>query len=234
MKRLLIHCNIGIVITTILALGLLGGCATSINQIHEWEQSNNISKLSEVARNKRESPQIRKKSLESLARLNWKPTNEERLNVYGLFASKNNYQEAVALMQAINSDQFAEIDKKIVDIASLLDNSGKWNDSSKAHKMYNELLTLEKKAVIISLCQQIVARPILQTRIVLLAIKLGIKGSEDELIGVLFEYGNVPMAEDYLNSGSSILAEGARRWARANGYSVSSGFGSSRSGWGKF
>jgi len=91
------------------------------------------------------------------------------------------------------------------------------------------------KAVAISLCQQIVAHPEVQTRLVLLGIKLGIPGSsEDELVAVLFEYRDQVMAEDYLNSGSATLAEGARRWAQAHGYQVLPGFGSNRAGWGQF
>ena len=64
-----------------------GGCATSVNQIQKWEKAGNVKKLSETAREKSESPFIRKTSLESLARLNWKPSNDERLQVYSLFAS---------------------------------------------------------------------------------------------------------------------------------------------------
>lgn len=214
--------------------GLLSGCATSVSQIGQWERSGDISKLSEVARDKSERAYIRKKSLESLARLNWEPSNEERLQVYSFFASKKDCQEASELMQALAAEKFAEIDRKVVSVASLLNNSGKWSNRSEARAKYNELLSLNKKAVTISLCQQIVARPKLQIRILLLSIKLGIEGSQNELIGVLFEYGNKSMAEDYLNSGSGELAAGGRRWANAHGYQVSTGFGSNRSGWGRF
>lgn len=218
----------------IIAVGMLSGCATSTGQIREWEKSGNVTKLSEVARDKSESSMIRKSSLESLARLNWKPSNDERLQVYSMFASKSKYQEASALMQALNAEAFAEIDEKIVIASALLTLSGTWTQASTARVKYDELCTLNKKAVTISLCQQVVARPLLKTRILLLAIKLGIEGSENELVGVLFEYGDKSMAEDYLNSGSGTLAEGGRRWANAHGYRVSTGYGSHRSGWGKF
>jgi hypothetical protein len=212
----------------------LTACATSVSQISEWEKSGNIPKLSEVARDKSEKPYIRKKSLESLARLNWEPSNVERLQVYGLFASESDYMEASRLMETITADNFTEIDKKIVSTSSLLDNNGQWSDISKARAGYDDLKMLNSKAVTISLCQQVVARPTLQTRILLLAIKLGIDGSEDELVAVLIVYGNKFMAEDYLNSGSGKLAAGGRKWAAANGYRVSTGHGSNRSGWGRF
>ncbi|MCP4954383.1 MAG: hypothetical protein GY919_02010 [Photobacterium aquimaris] len=51
---------------------------------------------------------------------------------------------------------------------------------------------------------------------------------------VLKKYGNKSMAEDFLNSGSEILAEGGRSWARAHGLTVARGKGSHRSTWGRF
>ncbi len=86
----------------------------------------------------------------------------------------------------------------------------------------------------VSLCEQVVAHPELQTKILILAIKLGLDGSEDELITVLYEYGDTKMAEDYLNCGSEKLSDGASRWAAAHGYSVDTGLGSHRCGWGHF
>ncbi len=220
--------------TAFITIIALCGCATTVNDITRWEQSGNVQKLSEAARDKAEKPFIRKKSLESLARLNWKPTNEERVQVYSLFASKNSYEEAVSLMQTVTPEQFSDIDNKVVDAGRLLNSSGEWSDSSKARRLYNELLAMNSKAVTIALCQQVVAHPELQTRLVLFAIKLGLKGSEDDLVAVIFVYGDKSMAEDYLNSGSSTLADGAERWATAHRYRVSRGRGSARAGWGRF
>ncbi|MBU1052926.1 MAG: hypothetical protein KKC46_03720 [Proteobacteria bacterium] len=74
----------------------------------------------------------------------------------------------------------------------------------------------------------------MQTRLVLLAIKLGIEGSQDELVVVLLEYGDQSMAEDYLNSGSGTLEAGGRTWANLHGFDVKTVDGSHRSGWGSF
>ena len=211
------------------------GCATSEKQVQRWEKEGNVTKLSEVAREKSESALIRKKSLESLARLNWKPSNEERFQVYSLFASEAGQKEALSLMQSTSADQFSEIDKDIVSCSSLLDaNSGTWRDDAQARPLYEKLRSLNGKAVTISLCQQIVARPELQTPILLLSIKLGVNGSEEDLTAVLFEYGDKEMAEDYLNCGSYALSNGGARWANEHGYSVMPGSGSNRSGWGQF
>jgi hypothetical protein len=212
-----------------------GGCATSIDQIQQWEKAGNVTNLSQVATKKSEPPYVRKASLESLARLNWEPSNEERLQVYSLFASKGAIQDATTLMQSMSADDFTEIDKMIVAASLLLDaNSGSWTNDLQARPLYDWLLAKNSKAVTISLCQQMVARPELQTRILLLAIKLGIHGSEDDLVAVLFEYGDVSMAEDYLNSGSNELSDGGRQWAYKNGYHVFPGPGSNRSSWGTF
>lgn len=216
-------------------IACLTGCLIHANNIRDWEKSGNISLLSEVARNKSERPRIRKMALQSLARLNWEPSNDERLQVYSLFASKNDYQEASILMQTLTAEKFTEIDKKIVYISSLLNKNGHWSDRSKARMGFDDLRMLNGKAVTISLCQQVAARPLLQNRILLLAIKLGIDGSEDELAAVLFVYGNKSMAEDYLNCGSEKLYDGARRWVAAHGYRVSkTHYGSHRSKWGRF
>lgn len=223
---------------TLMILGaicaLIGGCATTTDQIRTWEREGNIAKLSEVAQTQSEPAQIRKKSLESLARLNWEPSNPERLQVYAMFASEENYAEAESLMQSLSAEKFTEIDKAVVDCAELLTTSGQWLDRDAARTKYENLLALDNKAVTISICQQVAARQSMQIQLVLLAVKLGIPESEDELVAVLFEYGNKRMAEDFLNSGSAILSEGGRKWANSHGYNVQSGFGSNRAGWGRF
>ena len=225
-------------LTNIVLMGiaylLIMGCGTSIDQIRKWEKTGNITKLSDVAQKESESAYIRKKSLESLARLNWKPTNPERLQVYGMFASQQDYKEAYSLMLTLSAERFAEIDSAVVNCGQLLTDRGIWTDRSEGRRLYDKLRVLDKKAVTISLCQQVVARPQIQTRLILLAIKLGIEGSQEELVAVLFEYGNKSMAEDYLNSGSGTLADGGRMWANSNGYNVRSGYGSHRAGWGNF
>lgn len=210
------------------------GCATNSADVAKWERAGNTAKLSEVTRSPSESPAIRRLSLESLARLNWKPSNEERLQVFSLFASKQGYAEATALMQTFTPEQFSALDKKVLSTASLLGPYGSWTDTNLARTRYDELREANGQALKISLCQQVLAHPELQTSIVLLAIKLGIPGSENELVGVLFVYGDKSMAEDYLNSGSSTLNDGGYRWANAHGYKVAKGSGSHRSSWGNF
>ncbi|WP_395744047.1 hypothetical protein [Prosthecobacter sp.] len=223
-------CGIGLML-------LSGGCSstTTSSQVMRWEKQGNLGRLSQTARSKKQPPQIRKAALESLARLNWKPSNEERLQVYGLVASRAGSQEAAALARITSAEQFAEIDSEVLQTASYLNaGSGSWTNRDGGRRLYDRLLARNKRAVTISLCQQVVAHPESRTRILLLAIKLGIPGSEEDLNSVLMAYGDVNMAEDYLNCGSEALDAGGRRWAQANGYNIHTGMGSHRSSWGGF
>lgn len=53
-----------------------------------------------------------------------------------------------------------------------------------------------------------------------------------ELRHLLFEYGDISLAEDYLNCGKRELEEAAREWAASKEYMIMPGFGSARVRWG--
>lgn len=53
----------------------------------------------------------------------------------------------------------------------------------------------------------------------------GEPGTESILIKALNKYGNVTMAEDYLNCGNKLLEDAAETWAENNGYMVMPSFG---------
>jgi len=53
-----------------------------------------------------------------------------------------------------------------------------------------------------------------------------------ELVDLLGRYGDVSLAEDYLNCGQPDLDTAARRWANDHGYDVGTGNGSHRAAWG--
>ncbi|MHC4665852.1 MAG: hypothetical protein ACYS9T_07850 [Planctomycetota bacterium] len=53
-----------------------------------------------------------------------------------------------------------------------------------------------------------------------------------ELVDLLGKYGDVTLAEDYLNCGQPDLDSTARQWARNHGYDVGTGAGSHRAAWG--
>ncbi len=51
-------------------------------------------------------------------------------------------------------------------------------------------------------------------------IKLGSPGTEETLVEVIREHGDMTMCLDYLNCGNQRLDEAGREWARNNGYNV--------------
>lgn len=63
-------------------------------------------------------------------------------------------------------------------------------------------------------------------------IRLGDESRIPEMVDLLEGYGDMRLAEDYLNCGQPDLDKAARRWAGRRGYPVSTGGGSSRARWG--
>ena len=142
------------------------------------------------------------------------------LNKYGL-----NPNEMVEL---------PEIQLKIQHISNLLNDNGEWSNRNTALIYYNELKTVDKKKLVNSIVLNILKYSSSRLRTLIVAIKLGISGSESKLVDILMIYGSKNMAEDYLNSGSSILNEGGTTWARIHGFNINSGSGSQRGTWGNF
>jgi AcrR family transcriptional regulator len=68
-------------------------------------------------------------------------------------------------------------------------------------------------------------------KVVLLACQLGIPGSEEALVSALHRHGDRLLAEDYLNSGSRVLAGAGRDWLTRRGYEIKEGPGSHRFNW---
>jgi hypothetical protein len=58
-------------------------------------------------------------------------------------------------------------------------------------------------------------------------IKLGDKSAEPDLIKSLFEFGDIEMAEIYLNSGNEQLKNAAITWGENNGYQIETIIGGS-------
>jgi hypothetical protein len=63
-------------------------------------------------------------------------------------------------------------------------------------------------------------------------IQLGDASRIPELIFLLNKYGNVSLAEDYMNCGESTLEDAGCKWGRAHGYTCTTGNGSNRVRWG--
>lgn len=127
-----------------------------------------------------------------------------------------------------------EIEALVVSTAKLIDRNGQWKNRRKGRKGYNRLRRRKNLQVVNSIVLKVIHSEDIRLQVLLLAVKLGIPGSENILTDVLKDHGDKAMAEDFLNSGSRALASGARAWAKAHGYDVHSGPGSHRSAWGYF
>jgi ankyrin repeat protein len=163
---------------------------------------------------------VYKSDNEMASLLRSKGADESLLNRYGL-----NPEE----MQAI-----PEVEEKVIATARLISSSGEWTDRYQARALYDELKLTQDRYLVNALVLQIIRGHDMRLRVLLLAIKLGISGSEEKLNNLLIVYGEKSMAEDYLNSGSSLLHSGASRWAADHGYHIRTGPGSHRSNWGRF
>jgi hypothetical protein len=134
-----------------------------------------------------------------------------------------------------------QVDLVILSGARLLNDDASWTDSRHGREIYDRLRSMDQEIVIKAIVRMVARRRsgphggnVSRIHILFLAVKLGISGSEDRLNNLLLTAGDKSMAEDYLNSGSSVLYDGGARWANARGYSINTGAGSNRVGWGKF
>lgn len=116
----------------------------------------------------------------------------------------------------------------------LLTDAATWTDPVRARRVYELILRFDPQASTNALVAAVAQDPARRLRILFLAVKLGIPGSEDRLNDLLIRHGDKSMAEDFLNSGSDVLGEGGERWAAMHGYTVTTGPGSSRTTWGAF
>ena len=63
-------------------------------------------------------------------------------------------------------------------------------------------------------------------------IQLGDASRIPELIFLLNKFGDVTLAEDYMNCGENSLEDAGCKWGRARGYTCTTGYGSNRVRWG--
>ena len=145
----------------------------------------------------------------------------------------SNLQNSYGLVPA-DMQQVLKVQSEIIETASLLSPEGKWSDRSKARILYNRVKAEKPSYIINALVLQIIQGHQMRLQVLLLAIKMGIPNSEENLVSILNVYGSKSMAEDYLNSGSELLYNGGIGWANAHGYHMLEGPGSNRSGWGRF
>lgn len=122
-----------------------------------------------------------------------------------------------AVLNKIGQPAAAALVSKAV---SLLTDDATWTNYMDATTIYHLLGGLDSQTVVNELVRQVTLDARNRIRVLILAVKLGIPGSEDRLNDLLAKHGNRKMAEDFLNCGSEKLAAGAKRWAQNHGYVV--------------
>lgn len=163
-----------------------------------------------------------------------------KMNAGLMSGSFHNQPEALKAVSKLLSRGHAEVkDPKVVDClittgALLLTDNAEWTDRNEARYVYNLLKRYDDKTVVDGLVRKVIQDSTNRLHVLFMGIKLGIPGSQARLNKILDEHGDMKMAEDFLNSGSSELYEGGKRWANNHGYSIMSGMGSHRASWGNF
>ena len=151
-----------------------------------------------------------------------------------------NQPEALRAVPKLLTRGHAKIkEPKVVDClvttgALLLTDDAEWTDRNEAQNVYDLIKRYENKTVVEGLVRKVIQDETNRLHVLFLGIKLGIPGSQERLNQVLDERGDKKMAEDFLNSGSSKLYKGGKRWANNHGYSITTGMGSHRASWGNF
>ncbi|GIE33807.1 hypothetical protein Ait01nite_068520 [Actinoplanes italicus] len=95
----------------------------------------------------------------------------------------------------------------------------RWRDREKARPFYDSLQRTPARLYNPALVR-VALRVAKHRSLVCLAVKVGAPGSEERLASLLDAHGTKEIATDYLNAGTPLLAEAARRWAAANGYVI--------------
>lgn len=126
------------------------------------------------------------------------------------------------------------IEARVAELVALISDSGEWVDRGAALGKFQALKSQPAPFVTNALALQVIGVAQRRARTLVAAVKLGIGDSQEKLGALLMVYGDKSMAEDYLNSGSTVLHSWAVRWGNAHGYRISTGQGSHRATWGQF
>jgi len=111
-----------------------------------------------------------------------------------------------------------ELDHFIYNAAICVTDSICWKHRN-GRMIFDALKALDNQVVIDAMSRQIYYY---RCRVGILALskQLEIPGAEERFVSILQDFGDMGMANDFLNSGSKILSKAARDWAAKNGYSI--------------
>jgi len=123
------------------------------------------------------------------------------------------------------------LDELIFTGANLLNGRARWINWERGLMVYNILKHYDSVFLSKAMTKAVRMKEN-SLRVLLLVIKLGKPGTQKSLNDLLFEYGDRSICQAYLNSGSKQLYEGGKKWAKSNGYRISTVSGSPRVRWG--
>ncbi|WP_212994818.1 ankyrin repeat domain-containing protein [Actinoplanes auranticolor] len=112
----------------------------------------------------------------------------------------------------------AAVERLLKRAAACLDR-GQWRDPDKARPLYQSLRQTPPHFYNPALVR-FALRTTNHRNLVCLAVKVGHRESQKRLATLLEAHGTEEIATVYLNAGSRVLADAARRWAAANGYTI--------------
>jgi hypothetical protein len=130
--------------------------------------------------------------------------------------------------------EVASIERLLGEGVEYLGDHGSWLDVVGGRAVYDRLRRRRPRVYNPAVVRFILKAGQRRRRLLHLAIKLGVRGSEEKLAEVLNAYGTQQMAVDYLNAGSPHLRAAAESWARRHGYRIYYTSGRSPVTWGRF
>jgi hypothetical protein len=127
----------------------------------------------------------------------------------------------------------AEVENQLDLCVDYLNDAGNWLDRDRGWTIYSRIKEYQARIYNPALVR-CVLRSKQRRKLLRLAIKLGVRGSEERLAQVLRGYGTKEMATDYLNAGSDVLSAAAQRWARQHNYRIIRMGRGAAATWGRF
>jgi hypothetical protein len=116
----------------------------------------------------------------------------------------------------------------------LLDREGNWIDPEVARVAYDELRAIDERFVGPAMTRLLLKRGTSRRQVMRLAMKLGRPRSKEQMVELFLRFGDPDTAEEFLNSGSRIFSDAARKWADDHNHYVLGRQGSGKFSWGRF
>jgi hypothetical protein len=232
---------IGTVIVVLVLLLLLLPIVLGVRKNHRWkvaagrvESLHTAAKTSDVNRLRELgiSPDVQDKDGYTALHLAYYRGEQDAIDALIEFGADVNLRTK----EGLSPEEMAEVatsERLLRKGVSCLGDFGDWTDVERGRTCYDRLKQIDPRIYNPALVRCVLNVTYRRT-LLHLAIKLGVRGSEQRLAQVLRGYGDKRMATDYLNAGSETLRVAAEGWARRNNYRIYRTAGRSPVSWGRF